>query len=582
LPLQQPLGHELALQTHWPAALQVCPVAHAPQAAPPTPHEDGDSAEKASHVPVEVQHPLGHEVASQTHFPVLTLHTWPDGHPAHVAPLAPQDALDSPESCSHEPVPVQQPGHEPPPQVHAPFEQESPAPQAVHDAPPVPHSDPCCAAYRTQALPLQHPPEHELGVHTHCPPALQVSPAAHPPQLAPDVPHEVADCDENASHVPVAPPLQQPFGHVLESHEHAPLDLSHKPFAHELQAAPAVPHCELDSEEYATHVLPLQQPFGHEDALHAHCPDVTSHCCPDAHPEQVAPLLPHEANDSEADASQVPFDVQQPLGHEAALQTHAPLPLHVWPVAHAPHVPPLAPHDALDSPASASHAPPLQQPGQDAPPHAQAPFEHASPDAHVLHVAPPLPHSEDDCATYATHALPLQQPFEHELAVQTHWPFAPHAWPVAHPPHVAPAVPQEVADSDPYASHVPVAPPLQQPFGHVLASQEHAPVVVSQTPFAQELQDEPPAPHCELDSEEYTTHLLPLQQPFGHDEALHTHCPVVVLHCCPDAQPEQLAPPLPHELSDSEAYVSQVPLDVQQPLGHEAASQTHAPVPPHA
>jgi hypothetical protein len=39
LPLQQPLGQELALQMHWPAELHVCPLEHVPQAAPPVPQE---------------------------------------------------------------------------------------------------------------------------------------------------------------------------------------------------------------------------------------------------------------------------------------------------------------------------------------------------------------------------------------------------------------------------------------------------------------------------------------------------------------------------------------------------------------
>jgi hypothetical protein len=39
LPLQQPPEHEVALQTHWPVlVLHACPVPHAAHAAPPTPH----------------------------------------------------------------------------------------------------------------------------------------------------------------------------------------------------------------------------------------------------------------------------------------------------------------------------------------------------------------------------------------------------------------------------------------------------------------------------------------------------------------------------------------------------------------
>ena len=85
----------------------------------------------------------------------------------------------------------------------------------------------------------------------------------------------------------------------------------------------------------------------------------------------------------------------------------------------------------------------------------------------------------------------------------------------------------------------------------------------------------PPAPHCEGDSEEKGTHVLPLQQPLGHELALQTHWPVVVLHVWPALQAPHAAPAAPQELLDSEAYASQVPLDVQQPLGQEVASQTH-------
>jgi hypothetical protein len=92
--------------------------------------------------------------------------------------------------------------------------------------------------------------------------------------------------------------------------------------------------------------------------------------------------------------------------------------------------------------------------------------------------------------------LPLQQPPGHEVASQTHWPvLVLHSWPVAHPPQVAPAVPHEPLDSEAYASHVPLAPPLQHPFGHVFESQAQAPMLMSHKPFAQVAHAAPPAPH---------------------------------------------------------------------------------------
>jgi hypothetical protein len=180
------------------------------------------------------------------------------------------------------------------------------------------------------------------------------------------------------------------------SHEQLPLVVSHTPFEHEAQDAPPVPHWELDSDEYATHVLPLQHPFGHELALQTHSPVDVLHCWPVPQPEQLAPAVPHEGFVSEAHASHTPLDVQQPCGHEVASQTHCPAALHSCPDGQAPHVAPPAPHELLDSLASASHAPPLQQPAQDAPPHAHCPTAHASPDEHAPQAAPALPHSFDD------------------------------------------------------------------------------------------------------------------------------------------------------------------------------------------
>jgi hypothetical protein len=43
LPLQQPLGHDVASQVHWPVALQSWPVAQAAHAEPAEPHELADS-----------------------------------------------------------------------------------------------------------------------------------------------------------------------------------------------------------------------------------------------------------------------------------------------------------------------------------------------------------------------------------------------------------------------------------------------------------------------------------------------------------------------------------------------------------
>jgi hypothetical protein len=144
LPLQHPAGQETASQTHWPVVmLHSCPAAHVPHAAPPVPHELADSDAYCWHAPAAVQQPLGHEVESQTHAPVPS-HSRPDTHALHAAPALPHDVLLSLEGCSQVPLAVQQPGHDVPAHVHAPAAHASPLPHAAQAAPPRPHSVPVC------------------------------------------------------------------------------------------------------------------------------------------------------------------------------------------------------------------------------------------------------------------------------------------------------------------------------------------------------------------------------------------------------------------------------------------------------
>jgi hypothetical protein len=112
----------------------------------------------------------------------------------------------------------------------------------------VPHSFEDCEEYPTQVEPLQQPLGQELALHTHWPLALHAWPDTHAAQLAPPVPQDDADCAEYAVHVPPVPPLQQPLGQVLVSHEHVPLVVSHRPLAHAAHAWPPVPHWLADSD----------------------------------------------------------------------------------------------------------------------------------------------------------------------------------------------------------------------------------------------------------------------------------------------------------------------------------------------
>jgi hypothetical protein len=68
---------------------------------------------------------------------------------------------------------------------------------------------------------------------------------------------------------------------------------------------------------------------------------------------------------------------------------------------------------------------------------------------------------------------------------------------------------------------------LQQPFGHVVLSHWQAPMVVSQSLFGQLVHAFPPLPHCPLFSAVSWTQLPPLQQPLGHEVASQAHEPPV-------------------------------------------------------
>ena len=74
-PLQQPVGHDVALQTHLPAE-HAWPLAQAEHAAPAAPQLAADGV---WHLPSASQQPLGHEVASQTHLPCVE-HSCQAGH----------------------------------------------------------------------------------------------------------------------------------------------------------------------------------------------------------------------------------------------------------------------------------------------------------------------------------------------------------------------------------------------------------------------------------------------------------------------------------------------------------------------
>jgi hypothetical protein len=142
-----------------------------------------------------LQQPIGHEVASQTHCPV-GLHSWPFPQATQAAPALPHEVFDSPENGSHV-VPLQQPAHEAVlPHEHWPALHESPEPHAAQALPPMPQSAPDCDAGWTQVLPLQHPVGHEVASQVHWPVLLSHScPVAHALHAIPPAPQEAFDSE---------------------------------------------------------------------------------------------------------------------------------------------------------------------------------------------------------------------------------------------------------------------------------------------------------------------------------------------------------------------------------------------------
>jgi hypothetical protein len=178
------------LQTHCPVVvLHCCPDPHDEHAAPPAPHDAFVSEAYGTQL-LPLQQPFGHEVASQTHCPLVVLHSCPDEHAAHAAPPAPHEEFDSLASASHV-EPLQQPLHDVVPHEHTPLEQVSPPPHDAHAAPAVPQEEFVCEAYGTHVFPLQQPFGHEVASQTHCPvPVLHSWPDAHAAQVVAPVPHE--------------------------------------------------------------------------------------------------------------------------------------------------------------------------------------------------------------------------------------------------------------------------------------------------------------------------------------------------------------------------------------------------------
>jgi hypothetical protein len=353
VPLQHPLGHVWALQTHEPD-WHTCPAPHsadephrhAPDVEQLFESDDGHVTHVAPSVPHAVtdgvshvaplQHPLGHDVELHVHMPAEQTcpvehstplpHWQPSGpqafafvmsHAEHASPCVPHVASDD---VSHT-APAQHPlgqfcG------VHPVHTCDVHVCGDGHDE----HIEPCVPQYvvvvpGSQTVPLQHPVGHEVELqaqippehtwplpHAAAPPHVHVPSALHPSAVAPHAvqappwsPQAAAVC---ASQTPL---LQQPLGQDVLSQTHAWLE----------QRWPT-PHAAPDPHS--------------QEPLALHPSDFVM-----SHATQLAPPVPHA--DCDNDVSQVD-PLQHPVGHDVALQTQT-LAEHVCPVLHAgllPHL----------------------------------------------------------------------------------------------------------------------------------------------------------------------------------------------------------------------------------------------------
>ena len=518
---QHPAGHELPLQTQVPCEEHSCPVAH----TGPVPQLQVPDVEQLLAL-----------VVSQAE------QAWPS------IPQVVTDGASQVAPTQHPPVQfdVVQP-------VQTPFVHVCGLGHALHDEPPVPQAAVVVPASQ-RLLVSQQPLGHEDTLQTQTP-FEQICPATHaarPPQVQ----------DPDAEHPSAVMPQ-------------------------ELQLAPPAPHVDADGE---WHALPAQHPVGHDEALHTQAPPTQA--CPAVHagpdPQvhappwqpsallasqavQTAPADPHVASDGVV-THDVPL--QQPPGHEVAVQTQvppeqtcpeaqgAPGPHEQSPIAEqlsalvtsqATHPSPPNPHAPSER---ALHVGPEQHPVAHVAAHPlHVPEVQLSPPGQLWHAVPPLPQAP--MLLPGSQSAPAQHPVGQDTPSQTHVPFrqrcpveqaAPvpqvHAPAVqlsvrsgSHAVHVEPATPQAVRDAGVHVR------PSQHPSGHEVASQV-------QTPFAQ----------CWL----------------GPQGAFAPHWQTPALEhvsAATGSHATQVAPLAPQVPTERTLHV----VPAQQPPTHEVPSQTHSP-----
>jgi hypothetical protein len=305
------------------------------------------------HVPLQTASP-----AAQPHVPAVQAS--PAAHATQARPPLPH-AL--PVVPARQAPDEQQPVQELVSHVHAPLAQRSPAPQLpVWQTPPHPSSAPQAVPEQLGVhphVPLDPPPPHVKG-EAHCPPAQHACPLPpHAPQLVPHVCpvlHEaqvVPPCPQAALLVPGSHvvPEQHPV-HDVGSHSHTPpaqcCPVAHDPAAHVPPQPSSAPHAfPLQSGAQPHRLLcpppphvsgAPQAPLAQQGCpLPPHVPQSpVPHACPLEHAAHATPPVPHAA-------ASVPgrqaLPLQHPV-HEVASQWQVP-PTQRWPCSHEPvvHVP---------------------------------------------------------------------------------------------------------------------------------------------------------------------------------------------------------------------------------------------------
>jgi len=445
VPVQQPVAHEVASQTHalpeqrWPVPQAAAvPQPQVPsvrqlsalagsQPTQPTPLEPQAVAVGGSvQVAPEQQPPA--QLADVHPVQMPPLHV-PGRHDWQAAPPVPHAVSSL--FPARQVVPEQQPVHDSASQIQLPPEQRWPAPHGC----PLPHRQ--------------------------APVGEQVSALArsHATQVAPSAPHV-----DNVRALQVDP-VQQPFAQEVASQRHRPpaqcwpapqaaalpqrqdpdVQLSALVALQTRQVAPPVPQLAVDG---ALQVVPVQQPSGHEVVSQTQAPTAQRWPAPQAAavPQAQLPLVAQLSALFTSQATQAPPAVphaavpatlqvapeQQPLAQVVLLQLlHTPA-VQVSTPGQTSQIRPALPQaprsfpDWQSSPeqqprhemASQMQLPPMQcWPGaQGAPaPQRQAPLAEqlsAPIGSHATQVAPPAPHSVND---RVSHTSPLQQPLGHEV-----------------------------------------------------------------------------------------------------------------------------------------------------------------------